>query len=167
MVTVTINSDSGAQENKPLQHSCLENPMNSMKIMKLREKRNQILNSPLNFGIIVMNMYLTLPKLQFLYQCSSVQFSSLSVVFDSLRPHEPQYTRPPCPSPTMPWGGCGGKMLESVWNSSKNEREYSVHVWLPVMYRESYRWAKGGQWGDSGWEGGWMQSGWMCGWTDE
>ena len=30
---------------------------------------------------------------------SSVQFSC-SVVSDSLRPHEPQLTRPPCPSPT-------------------------------------------------------------------
>ena len=30
---------------------------------------------------------------------SSVQFSC-SVVSDSLRPHEPQHTRPPCPSPT-------------------------------------------------------------------
>ena len=30
---------------------------------------------------------------------SSVQFSP-SVVSDSLRPHEPQHTRPPCPSPT-------------------------------------------------------------------
>ena len=29
----------------------------------------------------------------------SVQFSR-SVVFDSLWPHEPQHTRPPCPSPT-------------------------------------------------------------------
>ena len=29
----------------------------------------------------------------------SVQFSH-SVVLDSLRPHEPQHTRPPCPSPT-------------------------------------------------------------------
>ena len=29
----------------------------------------------------------------------SVQFS-LSVVSDSLRPHEPQHARPPCPSPT-------------------------------------------------------------------
>ena len=29
----------------------------------------------------------------------SVQFSH-SVVSDSLRPHEPQHTRPPCPSPT-------------------------------------------------------------------
>ena len=30
---------------------------------------------------------------------NSVQFSH-SVVSDSLRPHEPQYARPPCPSPT-------------------------------------------------------------------
>ena len=30
---------------------------------------------------------------------NSVQFSS-SVVSDSLRPHEPQHARPPCPSPT-------------------------------------------------------------------
>ena len=33
---------------------------------------------------------------------SSVQFSR-SVVSDSLRPHESQHARPPCPSPT-PWG---------------------------------------------------------------
>ena len=32
-------------------------------------------------------------------QFSSVQFN-YSVVSDSLRPHEPQHTRPPCPSPT-------------------------------------------------------------------
>ena len=31
--------------------------------------------------------------------CASVQFSC-SVVSDSLRPHESQHTRPPCPSPT-------------------------------------------------------------------
>ena len=40
-------------------------------------------------------------------QFSSVQFSH-SVVSDSLRPHEPQHARPPCPSPTpgahpKPW----------------------------------------------------------------
>ena len=36
-----------------------------------------------------------------MYQCqfSSVQFSR-SVMFDSLRPHESQHARPPCPSPT-------------------------------------------------------------------
>ena len=33
------------------------------------------------------------------FQFSSVQFS-LSVKFDSLRPHALQHTRPPCPSPT-------------------------------------------------------------------
>ena len=35
----------------------------------------------------------------FNWSISSVQFS-YSVVSDSLRPHEPQHTRPPCPSPT-------------------------------------------------------------------
>ena len=34
-----------------------------------------------------------------IYTLSSVQFSR-SVVSDSLRPHESQYARPPCPSPT-------------------------------------------------------------------
>ena len=34
-----------------------------------------------------------------MYQISSVQFSR-SVVSDSLRPHESQHARPPCPSPT-------------------------------------------------------------------
>ena len=33
------------------------------------------------------------------FHISSVQFSH-SVVSDSLRPHESQHTRPPCPSPT-------------------------------------------------------------------
>ena len=35
----------------------------------------------------------------FLVSFSSVQFSC-SVVSDSLKPHEPQHARPPCPSPT-------------------------------------------------------------------
>ena len=34
-----------------------------------------------------------------MYQFSSVHFSH-SVVSDSLRPHESQHARPPCPSPT-------------------------------------------------------------------
>ena len=37
-------------------------------------------------------------KLKYMH-ISSVQFSR-SVVYDSLRPHESQHTRPPCPSPT-------------------------------------------------------------------
>ena len=39
------------------------------------------------------------PLLQGEISFSSVQFSR-SVVSDSLRPHESQHTRPPCPSPT-------------------------------------------------------------------
>ena len=39
-----------------------------------------------------------------LFSYTSIQFSSVqficSVVSDFLRPHEPQHTRPPCPSPT-------------------------------------------------------------------
>ena len=43
-------------------------------------------------------------------EISSVQFSS-SFMSDSLQPHEPQHTRPPCPSPTPrvhpnPWPLC-------------------------------------------------------------
>ena len=38
-------------------------------------------------------------------QFSSVQFSHL-VVSDSLRPHEPQHARPPCPSPGVPPNPC-------------------------------------------------------------
>ena len=34
------------------------------------------------------------------YLILSVQFSSVAVVSDSLRPHESQHARPPCPSPT-------------------------------------------------------------------
>ena len=37
--------------------------------------------------------------LTFCWNKNSVRFSC-SVVSDSLRPHEPQHTRPPCPSPT-------------------------------------------------------------------
>ena len=45
-----------------------------------------------------MNNYSTRPS-RVSVQFSSVQFSH-SVTSDSLRPHESQYTRPPCPSPT-------------------------------------------------------------------
>ena len=44
--------------------------------------------------------YLTIREINH-YPFSSVQFSR-SVVSNSLRPHEPQHARPPCPSPT-PW----------------------------------------------------------------
>ena len=46
------------------------------------------------------------------FQFSSVQFSR-SVVSDSLRPHESQHIRPPCPSPTP--GGHSDSRPSSQW----------------------------------------------------
>ena len=49
------------------------------------------------YGLILCN----LKELLFIFRCDkdSVQFSS-SFMSDSLRPHELQHTRPPCPPPT-------------------------------------------------------------------
>ena len=47
----------------------------------------------------IMQTLFTRYKLYLHCSLQSVQFSH-SVVSDSLRPHEPQHTRPPCPSPT-------------------------------------------------------------------
>ena len=47
---------------------------------------------------------------------SSVQFSR-SVVSDSLRPHESQHARPPCPSPTP-----------GVYSDSPQTPAYGVHI---------------------------------------
>ena len=41
-----------------------------------------------------------LSALQIQHQFSSVQFSSVAQSCMTLRPHEPQHARPPCPSPT-------------------------------------------------------------------
>ena len=46
-----------------------------------------------------MDKYIVLLRNELGIRETSVQFSR-SVVFDSLRPHEPQHARPPCPSPT-------------------------------------------------------------------
>ena len=48
----------------------------------------------------------------FACQCISVQFSH-SVVSNSLRPHELQHARPPCPSPTL--GACSNSCPLSWW----------------------------------------------------
>ena len=50
-------------------------------------------------GITYFCVAFKLSEFQFLLFISSVQFSH-SVMSDSLRPHEPQHTRPPYPSPT-------------------------------------------------------------------
>ena len=53
-------------------------------------------------GCAVMSLYVdkdTFKRQTVLFVFSSVQFSH-SVVSDSLRPHDSQHVRPPCPSPT-------------------------------------------------------------------
>ena len=55
-------------------------------------------------------------KIEACHWLSSVQFSR-SVVSDSLRPHESQHTRPPCPSPT-PGSSLKLMSIESVKPSS-------------------------------------------------
>ena len=51
------------------------------------------------FPYHLCDVYSTHALLEVLTSSGSVQFSR-SVVSDSLRPHELQHTRPPCPSPT-------------------------------------------------------------------
>ena len=52
-----------------------------------------------SFWIRDQTLHWQVDSLWLSHQFSSVQFSR-SVVSDSLRPHESQHTRPPCPSPT-------------------------------------------------------------------
>ena len=61
-----------------------------------RFKLNGNISVPLGESVSYDNRNLTEPKISGI---SSVQFSR-SVVSDSLRPHELQHARPPCPSPT-------------------------------------------------------------------
>ena len=63
------------------------------------------------FGCWVLNLH---PKAgcPCLFIFTSVQFSH-SVVSNSLRPHKPQHTRPPCPSPTP--GACSNACPSSRW----------------------------------------------------
>ena len=79
---------------------------------------------------------------------SSVQFSH-SVVSDSLRPHEPQHARPPCPSPTpgvhpnpcplSQW--CHTTISSSVVTFSSCPQSFPASVSFPM----SHLFASGGQ----------------------
>ena len=58
-----------------------------------------ILTSTIQRHLVYSHCWTTIPTIYRNLQFSSFQFSR-SVVSDSLRPHESQYARSPCPSPT-------------------------------------------------------------------
>ena len=65
-----------------------------------------------------------------LVQFSSVQFSR-SVVSDSLRPHESQHARPPCPSPT------GGQMIDPFKIRKTNKLlnlEHYLYLFIKLFF---------------------------------
>ena len=124
----------GEGNGKPLQYSCLENPMNSMKRQNDRILKEELPrsvgaqyatgdqwrnNSRNDEGMEPkLKQYLVVDvtgdrsrvrgcKEQYCIGTWNVQFSR-SVVSDSLRPHELQHARPPCPSPTpgVPSNSC-------------------------------------------------------------
>ena len=76
-----------------------------------------------------INIYLTF---------SSVQFSR-SVVSDSLRPHESQHARPPCPSPTPGVGDAiwPSHPLSSPSPSALNPSQLRIHMYR-YRDRDSY-----------------------------
>ena len=114
----------GEGDRKPLQYSCLENLRNSMKRQKDMTLKDELPRSvgaqyasgnqwrnksrkneetePKQKQHPVVDVTGDESKVQCCkqkYCISSVQFS-LSVVSDSLWPHESRHARPPCPSPT-------------------------------------------------------------------
>ena len=83
----------------PLQYSCLENPHGQRSLvgyslwgLKELDMTEWLSTAQHKMGSLVYPMY-------FWIQIRSDQISR-SVVSDSLRPHELQHARPPCPSPT-------------------------------------------------------------------
>ena len=125
----------GEGNGKPLQYSCLENPMNIMKRQNdriLKEKLSRLVgtqyatghqwrnNSRNNEGmepkqkqypaVDVTGDRSNVQCCKKQYCISSVQFSR-SVMSDSLRPHESQHARPPCPSPTPGAGSSSFSIL--------------------------------------------------------
>ena len=82
----------GEGNGKPIQYSCLENPMNSMKRQNDRILKEEL---PRSVGV----QYATGDQRRNNSRKNEEMFSSLqfshSVVSDSLQPHEPQHARPP------------------------------------------------------------------------
>ena len=88
----------------------------------------EFLKQPCYFALFYVKQFFRpqfiLSKYKPQYQFSSVHFS-LSVVSDSLRPHESQHARPPCPSPTPEYK----KMFDITSNQNcKIKQDTFVHL---------------------------------------
>ena len=68
------------------------------KFPRIWKKKKVVKYGPRNFPDFPSN--LGKPKHRASRTLSSVQFSSVAQSYLTLRPHEPQHARPPCPSPT-------------------------------------------------------------------
>ena len=90
----------GGEHGNPLQYSCLENSMyredpGGLWTIGSQRFRHDWVNLAHTHEPLLPQVCNIVAS----WVHHSVQFSC-SVVSDSLRPHEPQHTRPPCPSPT-------------------------------------------------------------------
>ena len=96
----------------------------------------------------------------FFFYCMPIQFSSVVwVMLDSLRPHESQHARPPCPSPTpgvysnsCPWVGDAIQTFHSLLSPSppapnpsqhrvfSNESTLSIKLLEFQLQHQSFQW---------------------------
>ena len=84
----------------------IRNSITSITLLQIRPFQTLIGNLPVGVPDHILNAFIYISFTlhsncvnKHSYQFSSVQFSR-SVMSDSLRPHESQHARPPCPSPT-------------------------------------------------------------------
>ena len=91
--TPALGRSPGEGKGYPFQYSSLENSMDCI-VHGVAKRRTWLSDFHFHFKEVY---FVTLYIVHF-YTCS-VQFSR-SVVSNSLRPHELQHARPPCPSPT-------------------------------------------------------------------
>ena len=98
----------GEGNGNPLQCSCLENPRDDRAwwaavcgVAQSRTRLKRLSSSSSSKFEIGSLKPCNFVLFQYCFHCfRSFQFSSVAVMSDSLRPHEPQHARPPCPPPT-------------------------------------------------------------------
>ena len=97
----------GGEHSNPLQYSCLGNPMDRGAWRATVHGVTKSWTQPstrMSIPLCRDHIWFTHPSVDswalLHFRFSSVQFSSVAQSCPTLQPHEPQHTRPPCPSPT-------------------------------------------------------------------